>query len=129
MSPGAPFACGWLVAPDAPGSTYIYASPSEDVVEHARKRDAIYELHDLAPAAVAIQFQLAHPKVAFVISGAETPENASQNNRHTHNRLPEEVWQSFKDERLLHPAVPTPAMDRRADFLWTENSISARSSA
>lgn len=106
---GAPYASGWLVAPDRPGSTYMYAPPPEEVVERARSMKAICERHGVALAAAAIQFPLAHPKVASVIPGAQTPEEASQNYRHMHTPVPEDVWRDLKEEGLLDPAVPTPA--------------------
>lgn len=103
-----PYASGWLVAPDEPGSTYMYAPPSEDVVERARRMKAICNSHGVALAAAAIQFPLAHPRVAAVIPGAKTPQEAAQNYHHMHTRVPGDVWRSFKEEGLLDPAVPTP---------------------
>ena len=104
-----PYAGGWLVAPDAPDATYMYAPPSEEIVERARSMNAICERHGVPLAAAALQFPLAHPKVAAVIPGAKTPQEAAENYRHMHTHVPEEVWQSFKDEGLLDPAAPTPA--------------------
>lgn len=104
-----PYAGGWLVAPDAPGATYMYAPPSEEIVERAQRMNAICERHGVALAAAALQFPLAHPKVAAVIPGAKTPQEAAENFRHMHTHVPEEVWQSFKEEGLLDPAAPTPA--------------------
>jgi len=103
-----PYAGGWLVAPDAPDAAYMYAPPSPEIVERAQRMNAICEKNGVALAAAAIQFPLAHPAFAAVIPGAKAPEEAAQNRVHMDTKVPEAVWQSFKDEGLLDPAAPTP---------------------
>lgn len=103
-----PYAGGWLVAPDAPGATYMYAPPSQDIVDCAQRMNAICERHGVELAAAALQFPLAHPRFAAVIPGSKTPEEAAQNRAHMDTKVPAEVWQSFKDEGLLDPDAPTP---------------------
>lgn len=103
-----PYASGWLVAPDEPGATYMYGPPSDDIVARAQRMKVICDSHGVALAAAALQFPLAHPRVAAVIPGAKTPQEAAQNSRHMQTRVPGGVWRSFKEEGLLDPAAPTP---------------------
>ena len=104
----APFAGGWLVAPEEEGTTYMYAPPSDEIVQHARKMSSICEEHGVPLAAAAIQFTLAHPCVAAVIPGSKTPLEAAQNYEYMHTEIPDAVWTDFKSEGLLNPDVPTP---------------------
>ncbi|MDP7639036.1 MAG: aldo/keto reductase [Candidatus Hydrogenedentes bacterium] len=104
-----PYAGGWLVAPNEPGTTYMYAPPPDEIVERAQRMNDICERHEVPLAAAALQFPLAHPRVASVIPGPKTPQEAAGNYRHINTPIPEDVWRSFKEEGLLDPAVPTPS--------------------
>lgn len=103
----APYASGWLVAPDE-SSTYMYGPVPAEMAEKSTKMQAICERHGVLLAAAALQFSLAHPSVAAVIPGAKTATEATENYRHLHAPVAGAVWEAFKADGLLDPSAPTP---------------------
>jgi D-threo-aldose 1-dehydrogenase len=87
----------------------MYGPPSEEIMDRARKMDAICKRNGVPLAAAALQFPLAHPTMAAVIPGAKTADEAAENSRHLNTPIPEDVWKSFKEDGLLDPDVPTPS--------------------
>ena len=106
----APYASGWLVAPNDT-ATYMYDKPSDDIVKTSRAMQAICEDAGVPLAAAAIQFPLAHPNVAGVIPGAKHPQEPVQNQVYLNTPVPVSVWQKMKDEGLLDEHAPTPDAD------------------
>lgn len=105
----APYASGWLVAPETEGMTYMYAPPPAEIVEKSRAMAAICASYGVSLAAAAIQFTLAHPQVAAVIPGAKAPLEVRQNQSHLKTQVPADVWTAFKSQGLLDEDAPTPA--------------------
>lgn len=104
----APYASGWLVAPDIEGMTYMYAQPPEEIVQRSQGMQAVCEAHGVPLAAAAIQFPLAHSCVAAVIPGAKSPEEVQQNHAHLHTKVPTGMWDDLRREGLIDEAAPTP---------------------
>ena len=105
----APFASGWLVAPETAGMTYMYAEPPEEIVTRSRGMQAICAKHNVPLAAAAIQFPLAHPSVAAVIPGAKSPTEVRQNQAHLQTPVPNAVWDAMRSEGLLDDGAATPS--------------------
>jgi D-threo-aldose 1-dehydrogenase len=103
----APYASGWLVAPDET-STYMYGPVPQEMAEKSNRMQAICERYGASLAAAALQFSLAHPSVAAVIPGAKTAAEATENLHHLNSAVPDAVWESFKADGLLDPLAPTP---------------------
>jgi len=103
----APYASGWLVTPNE-SATYMYDKPPEEIILKSRKMQAICEKADVPLAAAAIQFPLAHPKVAAVIPGAKSPDEPTENQRLLNISIPTEVWDQMKLQGLLDECIPTP---------------------
>ena len=103
----APYASGWLATPDE-ATTYMYGPAPAEIVERSRRMQAVCERNGVSLAAAALQFPLAHPMVAAVIPGAQTPREAAENHRHLHTDVPRAVWESFQADGLLDPEAPTP---------------------
>ena len=102
----APYAGGWLVAPDR--IPYMYGKTPSDVEERSRLMREICAEHEVPLAAVALQFPLAHPSVATVIPGARAPQEASAAKQHLETPVPAELWSSLKSQALLDERAPTP---------------------
>ena len=86
----------------------MYDKPPEEIILKSRKMQAICEKADVPLAAAAIQFPLAHPKVAAVIPGAKSPDEPTENQRLLNISIPTEVWDQMKLQGLLDECIPTP---------------------
>lgn len=102
---GAPFASGILAQA---GGTYAYREPAPEVVEKRRRIQAVCDRFSVPLGAAALQFPLAHPCVASVIPGPNTPEQARQNLEWMRAEIPAEFWQSLVEEALVRPDAPLP---------------------
>lgn len=107
---GAPFASGILARDPGPGATYAYGAPTDAVVEKTRGIRAACARHQVPLGAAALQFVLAHPAVASVIPGPNSPEQARQILEWVRAPIPPDLWSELKSEGHLHPEAPTPAV-------------------
>lgn len=77
----------------AGGGTYNYAKAPAELIQ---RRDALREVcreFDVALEAAALQFPLAHPVVASVLTGCRTPEEVRANVQHVEAPIPAELWE------------------------------------
>ena len=102
---GAPFASGLL----AGGSTYGYRAANAAVVERAARIRAICDRHDVPLGAAALQFVLAHPVVASVIPGPNSPEQFQANLAWLQHPIPAALWDDLRSEGLIRREAPTPS--------------------
>lgn len=105
---GAPFASGILAKGPESGATYAYRPAEAPVVEKTRRIAAVCARHGVPLGAAALQFPLAHPSVASVIPGPNTPDQVRTNLAWMRTDIPAALWADLKTEGLLHPAAPTP---------------------
>ncbi len=105
---GAPFASGILARGPVSGATYAYTAPAPEVVEKTRRIAEVCARHDVPLGAAALQFPLAHPLVAAVIPGPNSPEQAGRNLEWFQAPIPADLWAELKAEGLLLPHAPTP---------------------
>jgi D-threo-aldose 1-dehydrogenase len=71
---------------------------------------SICKEHGVPTAAAAIQFPLAHPAVACVLTGPASPEQLSENLAWATLDIPPTVWARLRAEELLPPDVPVPGL-------------------
>ena len=95
---------------------YNYEPAPANVIEKVRRMEAVCDRHGVPLAAAALQFPLAHPLVASVIPGLDSPERVSQTMALYRHPIPAALWQELRQEKLLRldaPAIPeerpTPA--------------------
>lgn len=106
---GAVFASGILaVGPDGP-ARYGYRPAEPATVEKTRQIAAVCQAHGVPLGAAALQFPLAHPAVASVIPGPNSPEQARQNVAWMQTPIPAALWPALKAEGLLRADAPVPA--------------------
>ena len=65
--------------------------------------------HGVPTAAAAIQFPLAHPAVAEVLTGPSTPEQLEQNTSWAAMEIPQDVWDALRETGILNDSIPIPA--------------------
>jgi D-threo-aldose 1-dehydrogenase len=64
--------------------------------------------------AAALQFPLAHPAVASVVTGMRNAEEVAQNIAHCRRPIPSEFWQELKHEGLIAITAPVPGASQQA---------------
>ena len=104
----APFNSGILATGARPGATYFYTEAEPEIVERTRRIEAVCARHGVALAAAALQFPLAHPTIASVVTGMRSKAEAAANLAHCRAFIPAAFWDELKHERLIAGAAPTP---------------------
>ena len=91
----APYAGGWLVAPDR--ISYMYGETPAAVIENTAGLQAVCRIHNVPLA------------VAAVIPGARTRDEATETQCLLNVRVPAALWTQLKRDGLLDESAPTPA--------------------
>jgi D-threo-aldose 1-dehydrogenase len=105
---GGPFNSGVLVEGVGPGAHYNYAPAPPEILDRARRLEAVCRAHATPLAAAALQFPLAHPQVASVIPGMSSPAQVRQARAWAAHPIPDALWDDLRGEGLLRPDAPTP---------------------
>jgi D-threo-aldose 1-dehydrogenase len=108
---GGPYNSGILAVGTKTGAPlfYNYESAPQDVIEKVRQIEAVCDRHGVPLAAVALQFPLAHKLVASVIPGLDSPQRVSQTLTLYNHKIPAELWQELRHEKLIRPDAPIPS--------------------
>lgn len=91
-----------------PDPQLYYRPTTQETKDRVERIAAICHAHSVPTAATAIQFPLAHPAVAGVLTGPSNAEQLSQNLAWLETTVPPEVWSQLKQDGLLKPDTPTP---------------------
>ena len=105
----APFNSGILATGAKPGATFFYVEADAAIMERTRRIEAVCARHRVDLAAAALQFPLAHPAVASVVTGMRSAAEAAQNLAHVRAPIPAGFWAELKHEDLIERDAPTPA--------------------
>jgi D-threo-aldose 1-dehydrogenase len=97
-----------ILADPRPGATFDYAPAPPELVERARRLDAVCRRHDAPLKAAALQFPLAHPAVTSLLVGARSPAELDEDLALLRLPLARELWEDLRRERLLAAEAPTP---------------------
>lgn len=89
-------------------ATYNYQPAERSIVDRALRIEAICQRHGVPIAAAAVQFPLAHPAVATVLTGVRSPAEIEANARLFQHPIPDALWAELKAEGFLAPGAPTP---------------------
>jgi D-threo-aldose 1-dehydrogenase len=107
----APFNSGILATGAQPGATFFYVEAEPEIMARTRRIEEACARHDVAIAAAALQFPLAHPAVASVVTGMRSAAEADANLRHCRAAIPRQLWEELKHERLIAADAPVPDGD------------------
>ena len=107
---GGPYNSGILAVGTKTGAPlyYNYEAAPQDVIEKVRKIEVVCDRHSVPLAAAALQFPLAHKLVASVIPGLDSPPRVSQTLALYRHKIPAELWQELRHEKLIRPDAPIP---------------------
>lgn len=108
---GGPFNSGILAVGTRSGAPLIfnYDAAPRAVIEKVAALETVCETHGVPLAAAALQFPLAHPLVASVIPGLDSPRRVEQALALYRTPVPPALWRTLKEQGLLHDAAPVPA--------------------
>ena len=95
-----------LLADAGPGARYDYDPAPAEVVARAHRLSEVCRRHDVPLKAAALQFPLAHPAVAAVLTGARTRAEVVENVQSFDRPLPGELWHDLVSEGLLDERAP-----------------------
>ncbi len=104
----APFNSGILAMGARTGATYDYKPAAAPVLDRVGRIEAVCKRHNVELQAAALQFPLAHPRIASVVAGATKPAEVRENIARMAVRIPDDLWQELKHEKLLAAAAPLP---------------------
>lgn len=106
---GGAFNSGLLVAPPQEAQHYDYAPAPRWAIERASALREICARHETPLPAAALQFCKAHPAVASVIPGAQSPSQVRELADWSNLTIPGEIWDSLKDADLIARSAPVPS--------------------
>jgi D-threo-aldose 1-dehydrogenase len=104
---GGVFNSGVLADPRQ-GATFDYAPAPPEVLDRARRLQMICARHGVRLPAVALQFPLAHPAVATVLTGARSGVELRENVALLDVPVPVAVWEELRANGLLAAEAPVP---------------------
>ncbi|MFG2126975.1 aldo/keto reductase [Streptomyces sp. NPDC048751] len=96
-----------LLADPRPGATYNYAQAPVELLEKARRMQAVADRHGITLRAAALAFCTAHPAVASVLVGARTADEVRDGAEQFATPVPAAFWQELHDTGLLPREEPS----------------------
>jgi D-threo-aldose 1-dehydrogenase len=105
---GGPYNSGILAVGPREGATFNYRAAAPEMMDKARRINAVCERYAVPLKAAALQFILAHPAIASVIPGARSVAEVEDNIRMVEWPIPADLWAELKTAGLIAAAAPTP---------------------
>lgn len=108
MVAGGPYNSGILAVGPREGATFNYRAASAEIIDKARRINAVCERYQVPLKAAALQFILAHPAIASVIPGARSVAEVEENVRMIECPIPTDLWAELQQQGLVAASAPTP---------------------
>jgi D-threo-aldose 1-dehydrogenase len=105
---GAVFASGILATGATNNAQYRYQSVPPDVRAKVEHMQRLCAQHAITLSAAALQFPLAHPAVATVIPGANSPAQVRSNVAAFRTDIPPAFWSALREQGLIDADAPLP---------------------
>lgn len=90
-----------ILADPNPDAKFDYAAAPEHLIERAIAIKEVCGRHDVTLPAVAIQFPLAHPAVATVLTGSRSLAELEVNLEAFEAKIPSDLWEDLAETGLL----------------------------
>ncbi|MDY7533339.1 aldo/keto reductase [Pseudomonas sp. Bout1] len=103
---GGVYNSGILANPGA-GAKFNYEDADRALIDRALKLEKVCLSHGVPLKAAAIQFPLAHPAVASVLTGPRTPTEMFENAELFRTPIPSALWHDLKAQGLIAADAPT----------------------
>ena len=78
----------------------------------AQRLQQVCQKYEVPLRAAALQFPLAHSRVACVVVGARSPDEVKDTVAMMQEPIPVELWTELKSEELLRSDAPVPMEPR-----------------
>lgn len=104
---GGVFNSGLLATPES-GATFNYEPAPPELVARAQHLSALCRTHDVPLRAAALQFPLAHPAIASVLTGARSAAEIEENVTLFARAIPSALWDELREEGFIRDDAPTP---------------------
>jgi D-threo-aldose 1-dehydrogenase len=88
----APYGSGLLAKGPSAYPRYMYRDAPAELVDRARRMEALCQRHGVPLAAVALQFSLRDPRITSTIVGVSRPERIQQTIDLANVAIPDELW-------------------------------------
>jgi D-threo-aldose 1-dehydrogenase len=105
----APLNSGILATGARAGASYDYKPAPPQILDKVRRIEAVCARHRVELTTAALQFPLAHPRLASIVVGALKAAEVADNLARLAHAIPSELWRELKAEKLLAEAAPVPA--------------------
>ncbi|WP_432174354.1 aldo/keto reductase [Streptomyces sp. Tue6028] len=103
---GGPYSSGIL----AGGRHFEYQEAPAAIVAKVERLKALAAEHGVGIKAAALQFALAHPATAAAVPGATRPSRIAEDVAALRETLPAAFWAALREEKLIAPTAPVPAL-------------------
>jgi len=104
-----PFAAGVLAGTNIWGpDNGAYQKVPAEIQDKVSKLQAVCTTHGVPLGAAALQFALAHPVVATVLTGPKSPAELDGIIKWWNTPIPAAFWDELAERRLLAPGTPLP---------------------
>ncbi len=87
---------------------YQYAPAPPAIIEKVSRIQAVCDRYDVPLNAAAVQFVRAHPAVASIVLGADSPAQILENRNTLDVVIPAAFWSDLQAEGLIEPGAPIP---------------------
>ncbi len=103
---GGVYNSGILATGAVRGARHNYEGAEGDVVARVAAIEKLCIAHDVALAAVALQFALGHPAVASVVLGASSVDQQATNVAAAEVVIPDALWEALRENNFLRADAP-----------------------
>ena len=106
--PGGVYNSGILATGATANATYNYRTAPPEIMNKAKRLEAVCAKHDVPLNAAAVQFVAAHPSVTSLVIGADQVEQVEENLKALYVPIPIAFWDDVRAEGLIEANTPTP---------------------
>lgn len=104
----APYNSGLLASAGSPGNTYNYQPVNAAMLDRAQRIYALCAEEGIDVGAAALQFPLAHPAVASVVTGLRSADEVISAVTRLRAPVPERLWKRLQDAGLIESDTVVP---------------------
>lgn len=103
-----------LLADPRPGITFNYVEAPQHLINHVISISRICDAHGVPLKAAALQFPMAHPSIACILTGVSSVSELKENERLFEYPIPESLWRDLKSEGILSEEAPVFTNEEQA---------------
>jgi D-threo-aldose 1-dehydrogenase len=97
-----------ILANPTPGARFDYEAAPIELLARAQGIRDVCQRHDVPLLAAAMQFPLAHPRVASILAGVRTPAHLDDYPAGMRLSIPDALWADLRAEGSIDAAAPVP---------------------